>query len=297
MLVICEDCERNYDASGRELGSRFHCHCGAIVTVAEAKEKRGHNAQVVRCSSCGGPRHDQATSCQYCQADFTLHERDLKAVCPKCLARVSSSASFCHACGHTMQSESCAALATDAGCPSCGDGKKLQSREFSPGKSFLECGNCAGMWVGNSVIQSILKTAKSEGRDASFGLGQQPAIATRSVDNRPEGDPLYRECPECRHHMRRHIFAQNSGVVIDSCKEHGVWFDAQELDLILDWVRGGGQGASERPQSRVSATLPANNDYSDPVKISQAGQSVASTAVDVLSETIGVFGSLFFRKF
>ena len=34
----------------------------------------------------------------------------------------------------------------------------------------------------------------------------------------------------------------HSGVTIDRCKPHGVWFDADELPRILDWVRHGGLG-------------------------------------------------------
>ena len=35
-------------------------------------------------------------------------------------------------------------------------------------------------------------------------------------------------------------------MVIDVCREHGVWFDADELARILDWVRAGGKFDAER---------------------------------------------------
>ena len=30
-------------------------------------------------------------------------------------------------------------------------------------------------------------------------------------------------------------------MVIDACRDHGIWFDAQELESVLRWVRKGGE--------------------------------------------------------
>jgi Zn-finger nucleic acid-binding protein len=40
--------------------------------------------------------------------------------------------------------------------------------------------------------------------------------------------------------MNRNNFARSSGVIIDLCKKHGVWFDAEELPRIIEFVRKGG---------------------------------------------------------
>ncbi len=52
---------------------------------------------------------------------------------------------------------------------------------------------------------------------------------------------LYRRCPECKNHMNRRNFGTRSGVIIDACRDHGIWFDSQELDSILRWIRQGGE--------------------------------------------------------
>ena len=39
---------------------------------------------------------------------------------------------------------------------------------------------------------------------------------------------------------RRRAFAGSSGVVLDVCGTHGLWFDAAELEATLSWIRGGG---------------------------------------------------------
>jgi Zn-finger nucleic acid-binding protein len=38
-------------------------------------------------------------------------------------------------------------------------------------------------------------------------------------------------------------------VVIDICRTHGVWFDADELPRILDWVRSGKLAAAQREEA------------------------------------------------
>ena len=40
--------------------------------------------------------------------------------------------------------------------------------------------------------------------------------------------------------MNRINFAKCSGVIVDICKGHGIWFDRDELSQIVEFVRGGG---------------------------------------------------------
>lgn len=40
--------------------------------------------------------------------------------------------------------------------------------------------------------------------------------------------------------MNRKNYGKGSGVVVDVCKQHGTWFDADELPAILRWVEEGG---------------------------------------------------------
>jgi Zn-finger nucleic acid-binding protein len=40
--------------------------------------------------------------------------------------------------------------------------------------------------------------------------------------------------------MHRLNFAKCSGVVIDTCRPHGGWFDRDELQHIVEFIRGGG---------------------------------------------------------
>ena len=40
--------------------------------------------------------------------------------------------------------------------------------------------------------------------------------------------------------MNRTNYGRMSGIIIDVCADHGIWFDAHELDTILRWVKEGG---------------------------------------------------------
>ena len=54
---------------------------------------QGHDAAVVRCSSCGGARSNgDGVLCEFCGSELTLHDRDLQTVCPGCFARAGSRA-------------------------------------------------------------------------------------------------------------------------------------------------------------------------------------------------------------
>lgn len=50
----------------------------------------------------------------------------------------------------------------------------------------------------------------------------------------------YVPCPDCKQLMNRSNFARLSGVIIDLCKQHGVWFDAGELPKIIEFINSGG---------------------------------------------------------
>jgi Zn-finger nucleic acid-binding protein len=60
------------------------------------------------------------------------------------------------------------------------------------------------------------------------------------------GESLYRKCPVCETVMNRRNFGKRSGVIVDTCREHGHWFDAHELDRILRWIRQGGEETVRR---------------------------------------------------
>jgi len=118
------------------VGSRFRCACGNVVEVSEPQS---HDASVIHCAACGASREEGARACTYCGGDFTLHELDLKTVCPGCLARVSDRARYCHHCATPLAAQAIAGEEQPLNCPVCED-RQLVSRHLeSISTTVLEC--------------------------------------------------------------------------------------------------------------------------------------------------------------
>lgn len=233
LIAACPSCGRQSDASGLAPGSRFRCSCGERVEVPQA---RSHEAAVVRCSSCGAPREGEAPACRFCGADFTLHERDLDTVCPRCCARISGRARFCHHCATPVLVEERAGEPSGEPCPVCPPGRLLSSRRVGrEAATALECGACGGLFFGHEAFRLIADRAQGEQVPAAEHRVAPPAKAKPA-----QGGPLYRPCPRCGGRMNRQNYGRSSGVVVDICRRHGVWLDADELDRILAWIRAGG---------------------------------------------------------
>ena len=62
----------------------------------------------------------------------------------------------------------------------------------------------------------------------------------------------YIACPTCGKSMNRQAFGRISGVVVDVCKNHGVWFDPGELGEVIRFVE---QGGLARERERELAEL------------------------------------------
>ncbi len=246
IIAACAECGRQYNAGHLKPGDRFRCLCGKVVVVPASQ---GHEASVVRCSSCGAPRQEGSGTCRYCGADFTLHEQDLDTVCPKCLARVSNRAKFCHHCGVRLMPENMAGSVTELPCPACGEGHFLTSRKLGE-VPVMECTRCVGLWLGHETVSSLVEQAAKEALDIDQTFASLHAAARNTAGQQ---GPLYRKCPECGRLMNRRNYARRSGVIVDICRDHGIWFDAEELPNVLRWVHGGGLARAQKEEAEKAA--------------------------------------------
>ncbi len=283
VLVACAECSRQYDASQMAEGARFRCLCGAVVQVTRPEP---HDAAVVRCSSCGAPRQESGDSCQFCGADFTLHEQDLHTICPGCMTRVSDRARFCHHCASPLLPAAIAGEPSQSPCPVCGEASRLTSRRVGePGLGVLECPRCAGLWLATDELQVLLQRVRTTaaGTETEQAPNRQ---GYRSAERVSQQGALYRSCPVCAKLMHRRNFGRKSGIIVDQCGPHGYWFDHQELEAILRWVRQGGESQVARVEheerqletqrARIDRdTLPLDTDWAPETR-------GAGTLVDVL---------------
>lgn len=238
-LVACSACRRQVDATGLGSGATYRCACGRDVTVPVPRE---HEAAVVRCSSCGASRSGGEPSCRWCGSEFTLHERDLHTLCPACVTRISDRARFCHACGVAVDPQPVGARDPTLTCPACPERTALTARTLGAVPALLECGRCLGLWLGPAELRGLLaravETGGGEALLASLAPAPAPSPGRARRAPRPDG-PLYRSCVRCGQRMNRTRFAGRTSVVVDACRDHGVWFDADELALAVREVREG----------------------------------------------------------
>ena len=277
-LVSCGSCQRQFDASGHSAGEQFRCLCGELVAIPEIEPR---DAAVVRCSSCGGPRQTGQADCHFCGSDFTLHERDLDTLCPGCGARISNSARYCHACSLPIAPEAQIGEITETACPVCDEPWHLTSRRIGRERlALLECGRCAGLWLGSEVFKQLEEKA----------LLRAPVDTTGPAGPASPGPPLrpvdsprtYRPCPVCGKLMHRRNFGRKSGVILDTCAAHGLWFDPGELETVLTWIReGGSKRAEAATRERRAMPRPDAPPASDGPIVSR---SPAGALIDLLGE-------------
>jgi len=101
-----------------------------------------------------------------------------------------------------------------------------------------ECPSCGGVFVDAWILDRLVV---ARGARISLAL----ALPVRMLHR--EREVRYLKCPRCAAQMNRKIFGRSSGVVVDVCKEDGIWFDSGELASVLVFIESGGlQRAQQR---------------------------------------------------
>ncbi len=116
-------------------------------------------------------------------------------------------------------------FAMGALCPRCGGA--LSSLDTAQGAA-LDCANCGGLFVPHDVMARLVE-AHRQIVPASIRPGPMPPDVVS-----------YLPCPDCGERMNRAVFGRRSGILVDTCKVHGTWFDAGELTGALAFVEKGG---------------------------------------------------------
>lgn len=184
--------------------------------------------QTINCPACGAPAPLDATQCSFCHATIAT------VACPSCFGLMIAGAEFCSHCGAKAQRTD-SETSTPLPCPHC----KSPLNAVQVGQAHVhDCATCGGVWLNIETFRQI-----AEDRDAQSGvlavLAPTPPTMVPSA-----ADIHYVPCPICAKLMNRLNFARISGIVLDSCKPHGTWFDRDELRRIIEFVRAGGLAAA-----------------------------------------------------
>lgn len=151
---------------------------------------------------------------------------------------------FCGHCGKRAVETAVTDVTKLGNCPRC----KIALDLLTIGETTLrECARCDGMWADVETFEHLC----SRGEEQSAVLG---FIGERNRTVEPLATVSYVPCPDCSQLMNRSNFAKASGVIIDICKQHGVWFDASELQRIIEFIQKGGMSmAREREKIALDA--------------------------------------------
>ena len=117
------------------------------------------------------------------------------------------------------------------------------------------CPRCGGAWVDCLSMQTILAGASAHAAMAGHGTGDHGVRRRRIASGHFSKKIVYRPCPACGHRMMRKNFARVSGIIVDECGPHGSFFDAGELEGVIEFVRSGGLHLAQRKDADEQARL------------------------------------------
>jgi len=198
------------------------------------------------CVNCGAPLAPTSNICPYCK---TLNDADLR----------------------TLRADAAQGERGERTCPRCG--LHMSTVDLRSGEGLLidRCDKCLGIFFDPGELEAAFNDTATHIYEVDY------AGLTRLIEEEGKTDfkeVVYRACPVCGELMNRRVYGARSGVVVDTCRDHGVWLDAGELAQLLKWVRAGGQVLDDQRQEderrrrerrRLSAPLPDETEGVSPL--------------------------------
>ncbi|OGU15988.1 MAG: hypothetical protein A2076_04945 [Geobacteraceae bacterium GWC2_53_11] len=203
---------------------------------------------MANCANCSAPLPDGSIRCNYCGS---RNDIDLKGVH--------------YYTTHELESERT--------CPRCGIG--LRTIDLKVNGTFLieRCDECLGLFFDPNELEAVLEATVTN----VFAIDRSRLDSINSTKSGDYGIS-YIKCPVCRNLMNRVNFGTKSGVIVDRCREHGVWLDGGELRHLCEWMKAGGkllqqerfvqqkqieEREQEREKRRIAAQPPPGGVYGD----------------------------------
>lgn len=167
---------------------------------------------MARCHSCSAPLPANSNRCRYCcvrndvdiqgKLDFSIENDYSQRICPECEIPLQTI-----------------------------------SVQMQQTLEIERCTTCYGLFFDPGEIQLMLQNSVSDELPTHFQL-----LGNINRDRYQRQNKIkYLKCPICRVLMNRVNFAKRSGVVIDQCRNHGVWLNNGEITHLMEWKKAGGQ--------------------------------------------------------
>lgn len=219
----------------------------------------GMNPESLNCPMCGAAVSTDAPQCLFCNARLAT------VACPECFGMMFIGSRHCPRCGAKAARADSGGEVERRDCPRC----RTSLDSVKVGESTLrECARCGGLWVDVAAFEEIC--ADREQQSAVLGVATP---VPKSISEYDGGKRVkYVPCPVCSQLMNRVNFARCSGVVVDVCKGHGTWFDRDELQQIVEFIRGGGlEAARTKEKQQLAEEWQRLRDQQQALSRSEAG--------------------------
>ena len=166
---------------------------------------------MANCSNCSAPLPPDSIICNYCK---TRNDTDLRGL-------------------HRYTTHS---LDSGRTCPRCSILMKTIDLKLNGTFLIERCDQCMGLFFDPQELEALLEASVSNVFDINRAkiddLNQRARAGDMPV--------AYIKCPVCSKLMNRINFGTKSGVIVDRCRDHGVWLDGGELRQLFEWVKAGG---------------------------------------------------------
>lgn len=217
---------------GAAVGDDNLCECTVPPSDAPVLRADSNEARALRCSHCGGQVAPDRNTCTHCQSHV------MTTRCGVCLAWNLAESKHCHLYASSLVQRQ--AQPTSLRCPRCRN--RLAVNQYRD-TTVDECDTCGGLFLTPELLDRLPSF------EASAGLVLTLPVRARFA----EREIRYVPCPRCEALMNRQVYGKQSGVVVDVCKSHGVWFDAGELNAVVEFVRTGGLARMRQRELEVIA--------------------------------------------
>lgn len=92
------------------------------------------------------------------------------------------------------------------------------------------CPECEGVWFGFDQFDTALRLSDLQ-------LETSEIEPTLQFDKPGVSLEHHIKCPDCQLRMKRHVYMMDSGVIVDMCRDHGMWLDDGELSKIRKYLQ------------------------------------------------------------
>jgi Zn-finger nucleic acid-binding protein len=129
-------------------------------------------------------------------------------------------------------------------CPRCDN--PLQTIDLKlEGKFLIErCTDCLGLFFDPGELETLLDKSVSK----VFHIDREQLETINKLRRHQDYPVTYIKCPVCRKLMNRINFGTQSGVIVDKCKNHGIWLDGGEMRHLMEWMKAGGKMLDQQKQ-------------------------------------------------